>query len=175
MENQAGAAIACRVIQVGDTSGGKASQDLRIVGLPVTIIAFADHGIRERVQGSRFRRACAPVEITGILFENGGKDRVSEEVANREVAERSPIAFCISLRALSISREFIARLLDTCNGASEDEIDGIDGQPSRQMEFLLGCQGRRIGDIGHIEIRDNAKHALFHFIVHLLLRDFDRR
>src|SRR6516225_9723402 len=43
-------AVALGIVKVGDAAGGKAAEDRGVIGLPVSIIAFANHGVGKRIE-----------------------------------------------------------------------------------------------------------------------------
>ena len=68
-ESESGATIAGRIIEIGDASGCQTPEDAGIIRLPVAVVAFTNHGIRQSVKDSGFCGTCALVKITRVLFE----------------------------------------------------------------------------------------------------------
>ena len=99
------------IVEIRDRACGQVSADARVIWLPASVVAFADHGSGDRVQNSRSLAAGAFVEITRILFQNGWQDGAADKRAGNEVGVRGAVTLAISLCALTISTELILGLL----------------------------------------------------------------
>ena len=90
-------AVLLRIIEIRDRACGQISADARIIRLPASVVAFADHGIGDRVQNPRPLAAGAFVEIARILFQKGGQDGAADVRAGNEVGVGGAVALAISL------------------------------------------------------------------------------
>ena len=60
--------IAVRVVEAGDAAGREVSEDVGVVWLPVSVVAFADDDGRDGVEGTVDDAAFAFVEVARVLM-----------------------------------------------------------------------------------------------------------
>ena len=120
------AAIACRIVKIGDTAGRKAPDDPRVIRLPTLIVALGNHGIAERVEKPRPSATGSFVKITWILFQKGWQYSASDEGTRKNVSIGGTIAFGITLCTLPVFIEIICRLLNSRKHSNCHEGEGID-------------------------------------------------
>src|SRR5579883_539920 len=172
VEGEPDAAVFRRIVEIRDASGAEAAQHTGVVWLPVPIVALADEGIGNRIEHSRTGTSVPSVKIPRILPENCRQNGARDKYIRRRICERSAVTFSIPLRALTIFRECILRLLTAGNRSDERKVNGIDGRFPCELEFLLGIERSSVGNVTHIEVWNESKHALLLFDLELLLRDF---
>ena len=74
------------IIKIRESSSGQTAYNVRVVWLPVSVIAFADDGIRDRIKESGFLAAPCLCRIARVLFEPRGEDYVSEKLTETKSA-----------------------------------------------------------------------------------------
>src|SRR5262249_45580135 len=99
--------IAGWVVEVGQAPGSKTAQDARVVHLPALVVAFADHGVGERVGNARRRATCALVDVSGVLFEQRWIDRAADEGTGEDVGIGRAKTLAVSLQALTIAGKIV--------------------------------------------------------------------
>src|SRR5208282_1231073 len=158
-----------------ETAGSQASQNVRVIRLPVTIVALADEGIGDGVQGARLGGAGALIEIARILFQKGRQDGGADEGAVDGVGITGAEALAVALCALTISGEVILRLLNSGNASDKDDGEGIENGLPGKLELLPRVERCGIGDVGDIEIGKNAEDTLLLLNLDLLFGNFGLR
>src|SRR5262249_11742774 len=145
-----------------------------VIGLPVSVVALADHRTGKRIEKSRPPRSRAFVEKPRILLEEREQDGAADKRAGNGIGVSSAQAFAVALRPLSVSAEGIRRLLNSGNNRGHPKVHGINGELPSQLKFLPRVErngGRIVSDI---EIGNHSKDALFLFIFDFGFRYFDR-
>src|SRR5215469_1613513 len=163
------------IVQIGDSSGGKIPDDARIIRLPPSIVALTDNRVDDRIENPRFRATASFVEITRILFQNRWQDRASEERTDKDVSVGCAVALRITLRALPVCTPPVCCLINSRQGANRQKRDRIGSRLPGQSELLLRREGSGIGNIAHVEIRNEAENPLLYLFVKLLLCQLDLR
>src|SRR6266704_5274807 len=166
-------AIFRRIIEIRDAACSEASEDSRVICLPVTIVTLADDRIRHCIQNPRSFTAGSLIEITRILFQQRWQNRASDQCARSRVGVGCPVALCVSLCALAISAEVILCLLYSGDSPCQSKVDWIHQLLPGKFEFLFRRERSCIGDVAHIEIRNEAERTLLLLFLDLLFRYFD--
>src|ERR1700756_5669595 len=135
------------------------------------VIALADHGVRDRIKEPGFLGAGAFIEISRILLEKGGEDRISKECSRNEVRIGGAEAFRVALGSLSIPAERVVGLLNSgkCRGNSEEER--VDCELPTELKFLAGVERSGIRNITDVVVRNHAEDALLFFEMDLICSD----
>lgn len=71
--------LAVGIVEAGDTAGGEIAEDVGVVWLPVSVVAFADDYRRDGVEGAVDDLSFSLVEVAGVLVEEGWQERGTEE------------------------------------------------------------------------------------------------
>src|SRR5579871_6156199 len=82
VESESGAvAVGAGIIKIGNSAGGQAAKNSRIVWLPAAIVAFANQGHGDGVEKARAKAAGAFIEVARVLLEQRGQDGAADEGA----------------------------------------------------------------------------------------------
>ena len=107
------------------------------------------------------------------MFQQRWQDRAPDERGCNAVSIGRTKALAITLRTLPISTQTAIRLLNSGNGPSQREVNGVDCRLPGKLELLFRVQRCRIGDIADVEVGNEAQHALLFLDFDLLLGHFD--
>jgi hypothetical protein len=97
-----------RIVKIGDASCGKVSEDARVVGLPVSVVALANHGVGQRVQNPGSLATASLVEITRILLQERRQDGASDERTGNKVGIGGTEALGVALGSLPYPLKLLA-------------------------------------------------------------------
>src|SRR5208283_944807 len=168
-------AIGLRIVRIRDGAGCEGPDHFRVIELPFLIVALANHSIGERVQNPRSGTTASLVEISGILFEEGRQYGASDERTGNDVTVRCTKALCIPFCALPVCSELVRRLVNSGQEGNSHKGEGIDYRPKGKLELLPGRKRSRIGDVGDVEIWNEAEHTLLLLLLKLLRCHFELR
>src|SRR5690348_18398913 len=126
----------------------------------MSVVAFTNHRIGNRIQEPRSLTTVSFVEIAGILLKERRQYGASDIRACNKVGVGCAVPLSITLRALSISAEIVLGLLNSRNSAGQSEGDRINGGLPGKLELLPRSQRKRMVLVTHIEIWDDAEHPL---------------
>ena len=161
-------AIAGRVVEVGDSAGCEAADDSGVIELPVSVVAFAEDGVGNRIEDAGTLCAGAFVEVTGVLLPPGGEDGSADHGGDESVGVAGPKALGVTLRALAVSAEAVGGLFDSGDDPGGGEGDGIDVGLPGEREFLASGEWGGVGVVGYVEVGEDAEDALGFFQLQLL-------
>src|SRR5690348_3415580 len=126
----------------------------------MSVVAFTNHRIGNRIQEPRSLTTVSFVEIAGILPKERRQYGASDIRACNKVSVGGAVPLSITLRALSISAEIVLRLLNSGNSPGHPEGDGIHGGLPGKLELLLCAKRDCIMVVTDVEIWNHAEHAL---------------
>jgi hypothetical protein len=152
--------IAAGVVEGGDEARGDVAEDVRIVGLEMTVVSLTDGDGGDGIQSSNDDIAVATIEVTRVLVEDGGIDGRAEERGTEAVAVTGGVALGVASEARAVAGEVSLDLLDSSGDAGGYEGEGILRHNDGQFELLTTGKGRGIGDVTNEEVGEDAKDAL---------------
>ena len=148
------------VVGVGDGRSGEVAEDVRVVGLPLAVVALADRDELGGVPDAGFDRAGAFVEVAGVLVEDRWEEGSGEEGADGVVAVSRAVAASVSGGSVAVAGVGVVGLLEAGDGSGHDEGDGVDGGLPGHLELLLRGHGRGVLDVGDVEVGEDGEDAL---------------
>src|SRR5207247_4889222 len=118
-----------------------------VVGLPVSVVALADHSVSQCIEGPRSSAAGSFVKIPRILFEDRGQYGVADHVGEEKVSVGGGVTLGVARCVLSVAAEIIIRLLNPRCDSSCCEGDWIEVGLPGELELLLRGERRWVGDV----------------------------
>src|SRR5579864_2802191 len=137
----------------------------------MSVIAFADHGVRHCIKEPGFLAAGAFIEISRILLEKGGEDRISKECPRNEVGIGGAEAFRVALGSLSVAAERVVSLLNSGKHPGNPEGKWVYCELPTQLKFLPGVERSSIRNITDVVVRNHAEDTLRFFDMDLIFSD----
>src|ERR1017187_8242611 len=160
------------IVEIGNSSRRKVSEDIRVICLPASIVSLTDNCIHDRIHDPGWRATPAFVKITRILFKKRWQYGRSDERRRSHVSIAGSESFSITFRALPISSEVILRLLNSRSASHKYEGEWIHHRLPGKVELLLRVERHCIGEVADIKIWEVAEHALLLFNLDLLFCHF---
>lgn len=151
------------IVQVRDAASDKVAKNIRVVRLPLSVIALASHGGSNRVPHSFDDAACAHAKVTRVLMEESRKDGISDDGAVEAVSVSGAIAFRIAFEALAILIKIIGGLAVASQETRRDELKRIHGTLECQVKLLSRSKRRSILAVVGVVIWDDSEKFLVLF------------
>jgi hypothetical protein len=158
------------VVKVGECAGGEDAADPGVVRLPFAgVVVFADDDAGEGIEQAAGERAVAEAEVARILVENGGQDGLADHGAANGVEVRNADAVQVAHGTPSECGVAVVRFAEAGDDKGSGEGDGVSYAAEGEAEFLFGGEGDGVGDVGDVELREDAEDALLLLLVDLLI------
>ena len=111
LKRQSDAAIRRGIVSVGDPSGNDVSNHVGIVRAPRTVVVLGDYRGRNGIKQALLKTARALAEITRVLVQQRGQNRISPEQPVELIGVGRTEALGVTLRTLTVAREVIFGLV----------------------------------------------------------------
>src|SRR5271165_5128309 len=121
------------------------------------------------MSNSRAGRTCPLIEVPRVLVQQRWQYGAADHDVRETIRGSCTNPLTVRVPALSIIQT-VPCLSGGRNYADTNSGSRIGSDLEGKREFHLASEGRRIGFIGNIEVRNNPKHALFFLDLELLSR-----
>src|SRR5277367_6288835 len=129
----------------------------------MSVVALANYRVGKGIQNPRSLAPASFVKISRILFQQRWQNSGANERTRNRIGVACAVSFRITFCTLPVSAEVILRLLDAGNPTHQYEGYWINHRFPRDLKFLPGAEGTRIGAVTDITFWDDAQHTLLLF------------
>src|ERR1700756_2242752 len=102
-------------------------------------------------------------------MEDGWIDRAAEELIRHVIGKCRAIALAVAFQSAAKTGKDVLVLLRARDRGDDRECGGVERGTEAELELLLRHHGRSVPVEGHIEVGNDAEHALLNRDLHLLL------
>lgn len=157
---QASASVRIGSIQVRESGRGEVAQDVRVVGLKMTVVATCDEGRTNGVGCSGHNAPLAFIEISWVLMQQRGQDGTSNHSPDYVVGIRGRVSLGIALKSRLVTGKRVVKLFHASDTTRQQKCDWVGCGAESEIELQPGGHRCRVPDIAAVEVWDDAQNSL---------------